>query len=136
MPVKGALDFKKLNQWAEDLAAAGRDVDNAVAELLTEVKPFVAEELDRNLHQTSEQWTPDLAQTIEVSDVQKDGNFIYLEASVGGGNGNTEAAQAKEFGTTRQAAEPFFRPTFRGHLLKNRLKAVMMQLLQKYGVSK
>ena len=135
MPVNGTLDFRALNQWAEKLVAVERDIDTAVSDLLTEVKPFVAEELDRNLHKTSEQWTPELALTIEVSDVQKDGNFIYLEASVGGGDGNSEAAQAKEFGTTRQAAEPFFRPTFRGHLLKNRLKLVMKQLLQKYGVA-
>ena len=135
MPVNGTLDFRALNQWAEKLVAVERDIDTAVSDLLTEVKPFVAEELDRNLHKTSEQWTPELALTIEASDVQKDGNFIYLEASVGGGDGNSEAAQAKEFGTTRQAAEPFFRPTFRGHLLKNRLKLVMKQLLQKYGVA-
>lgn len=133
MPVRGVLEFGKLTEWIEDLAAAERNVDDAVSELLTEVKPFVAEELDRNLRKTSEQWTPELALTIEVSDVQKDGNFIFIEATAG--DGDEEAAHAKEFGTTRQAAEPFFRPTFRGHLLKNRLKAIMVNLLKKYGVA-
>lgn len=58
MPVNGTLDFRALNQWAEKLVAVERDIDTAVSDLLTEVKPFVAEELDRNLHKASEPWTP------------------------------------------------------------------------------
>ena len=131
--MKGTLEFKALYEWMEDLAAAEQDVDEAVAEILTEVQPFVAEELERNLHRTSEQWTPELGETIEVSDVQKEGNYIFIEAKAGAGD--EEAAHAKEFGTARQAAEPFFRPTFRGSLLKNRLKAAMKAIAERFGLN-
>ena len=133
MPVKGTLEFKALSNWLEELAAAEKDVDAVVGELLAENQPFIKEELERNLHKTSEQWTPELALTIDVREVKREGNFIFIEASAG--EGDEQAAQAKEYGTTRQAAEPFFRPTFRGHLLKNRLKATMKTLLEKYGLS-
>lgn len=133
MPVRGALEFRDLLNWAEDLAAAGQSVDEAVAEILVENQPFVAEELERNLRRTSEQWTPELGETIAVSDVQQDGNYIFIEANIG--EGDEEAAHAKEFGTARQAAEPVMRPTFRGHLLKNRLKASMQNLLERYGLA-
>lgn len=132
MPVKGALDFKALTQWMDDIAAAGESVDDAVSEILIEAQPFVTGELERNLHKTSEQWTPRLALTIAVTGVQQDGNYIFIEASAG--KGDYEAASAKEFGTARQAAEPFFRPTFRGHLLKNRLKTGMKTIAERYGL--
>lgn len=131
--MKGTLEFKALQNWMEDLAAAGQDVNEAVAEILTDAQPFVADELERNLKRTSKQWTPILGETIEVSDVQREGNFIFIEVSAGAGD--EEAAHAKEFGTALQAAEPFFRPTFRGNLLKNKLKAGMKSIAERYGLT-
>lgn len=131
--MKGTLDFKALTNYLEDMYAAGQNVDVVVTDLLTEVQPFIGEELERNLKSTSEEWTGHLAGTISVSGVQQDGNYIFVEASAGAGD--EEAASAKEYGTTRQAAEPFFRPTFRGTLLKNHLKAAMKGLLERYGLS-
>lgn len=132
MTTKGTLDFKALTQWMEDIAAAGESVDDAVAEILVDAQPFVTGEIERNLHKTSEQWTPLLALTIAVSGVQQTGNYIFIEASAGAGD--YQAASAKEYGTARQAAEPFFRPTFRGHLLKNRLKSGMKLIAERYGL--
>lgn len=131
--MKSTLEFKALQNWMEDLAAAGQNVDDAVTEILTDAQPFVADELERNLKRTSEQWTPALGETIEVSAVQKDGNYIFIEASAGAGD--EAAASAKEYGTARQAAEPFFRPTFRGSLLKNKLKAGMKTITERFGLT-
>jgi HK97 gp10 family phage protein len=132
MPTRGVMEFKALTEWLEDFAAAGQSVDDAVRELLIDAQPFVVKELERNLRGTSEQWTPALALTIEATGVQQQGNYIFVEVTAGAGD--EEAANAKEFGTARQAAEPFFRPTFRGHLLKNKLKAGMKALLERYGI--
>lgn len=130
--MKASLSFKGLDTWMEDLAAAGENVDDAVTELLVETQPFVAEELERNLKKTSETWTGETAASIDVSGVQQEGNYFFIEATAGGND--APGANAKEWGNTRQAAEPFFRPTFRGHLLKNKLKAGMKTIMEKAGL--
>ncbi len=130
--MKGSLSFKGLDAWMEQLAEAGQNVDEAVTDLLETTQPFIEEELVSNLKKTSEEYTGETASTIQVSGVQREGNFIFVEASVGG----SDAPQAtyKEYGNTRQAAEPFVRPTFRGHRLKNKLKEGMKDIMQKFGV--
>jgi HK97 gp10 family phage protein len=132
--MKAALGVTGLNEWLEQLATAGEDVDEVVGEVLEDAAPLVESELVRNLQRTSEEYTGETAATIEVSDLQKDGNYVFIEATAGG----AAAPQAfwKEFGRTRQAAEPFFRPTFKGHILKNKIKATMQVILQRYGLQK
>lgn len=134
--MKGVLEFKGLTNWLEELNAAGKNVDDAVTDLLIETKPFVEQELKENLlktRQPGEEWSGETEATLDVSDVRKDGNYIFIETSIGGTT-REEAVVAKEYGNTRQAAEPFFRPTFRGHRLKNKLKEAMKALLQRYGL--
>lgn len=132
--MKGELIFKGLGDWMEQLAEAGENVDAAVTELLGDTQPFIEEELVAQLKKTSELYTGETAATIQVSGVQQEGNYLYVEATAGG----SDAPQAtyKEYGTTRQAAEPFFRPTFRGHRLKNKLKEGMKTIMQRFGITK
>ena len=130
--MKGVLEFKALYEWMEDLAAAGESVDDAVTELVTENEPFIAQELERQLRRTSETWTGGSAASIQTSVPQREGNYIYVEATAGGPS--AQGVIPKEYGNTRQAAEPFFRPTFRGHLLKNRLKASMKRITERFGL--
>jgi len=132
--MKGELSFKGLEEWMEDLVAAGESVDDAVTELLGETPPFIEEELVAQLKKTSEAYTGETASTIQVSGVQQAGNYLFVDATVGG----KEAPQAvyKEYGTSRQVAEPFVRPTFRGHRLKNKLKEGMKSIMQRFGLSK
>lgn len=129
---KGTLTFKGLDNWMEQLAEAGESVDEAVTELLGETQPFIEDELIAQLRKTSETYTGETASTIQVSGVQQEGNCLFVEATVGG----SDAPQAtyKEYGTTRQAAEPFVRPTFRGHRLKNKLKDGMKGILLRRGL--
>lgn len=130
--MKGTLTFKGLEEWMDQLTEAGENVDDAVSELLVETQPFVASELEAQLKKTSETWTGETAASIETSGVQQAGNYIFLEATAGGSV--APGANYKEWGTTRQAAEPFFRPTFRGHRLKNALKQGMKAILQRMGL--
>jgi len=132
MPVRGELEFKALSLFMEDLAKAGQDIDSAVETLLRDEEPYVENELRDNLKRTSEQWTGETANSIQISGVQRDGNYIFLEATAGGGE--APGAIYKEFGNTRQAAEPFVRPTFRGHLLKNRLRKAMKTMMKQMGL--
>jgi len=130
--MRGTLTFKGLENWMEQLAEAGKSVDDAVTDLLNETQPFIEEELVAQLRKTSEEYTGETASTIQVSGVQQEGNYLFVEATVGGSN--APQATYKEYGTTRQAAEPFVRPTFRGHRLKNKLKEGMRAILLSRGL--
>jgi HK97 gp10 family phage protein len=135
MPARVKFEFKGLDKYLEDLAAAGANVDQAVAEVLGDVAPFVENELRANLLKTKqpgEEWTGETEGNIQVSDVQQNGNFSFIEVSIAPTKEKKEIH--KEWGTARQAAEPFFRPTFRSSSLKKRLKESMKQLLAKYGL--
>lgn len=130
--MRGELTFKGLEDWMEQLAAAGENIDDAVIELLGETQPFIAQELTAQLEKTSETWTGETAASIDVSGVQQEGNYLFVEAIAGGSD--APGAIYKEYGNQRQAAEPFFRPTFRGHRLKNKLKKGMKAIMQRFGL--
>lgn len=132
--MRGVLEFKGLAEWMEQLAEAGENVDDAVTDLLVETQPFIEEELVSQLKKTSEAYTGETASTIQVSGVQQEGNYLFVEATVGGSG--APQATYKEYGTTRQTAEPFVRPTFRGHRLKNKLKEGMKTITQRFGLTK
>lgn len=130
--MRGELTFKGLEDWMEQLAEAGKNVDDTVTELLGETQLFIAEELTGQLKKTSETWTGETAASIDVSGVQQEGNYLFVEATAGGSD--APGAIYKEYGNQRQAAEPFFRPTFRSHRLKNKLKEGMKAIMQRFGL--
>lgn len=114
--------------WLEDIAAAGADIDKVVQDVLTTYVAPLESELHANLRKTSETWTGEAEKTLFANDVQQDGNFSYIE--FGADTSQDPAAQYKEFGTARQAAEPFLRPTLvsaRKHI-KTMLKKVCEEM--------
>jgi HK97 gp10 family phage protein len=131
MPVKASFEIKGLDAYLEDLARAGEDVDQVVTDVLTEAAPFAKAELEANLRKTSETWTGETAESIASSSVQRDGNYHFIELTAGGKD--APGAIYKEFGSTRQAAEPFFRPAFR-KLRQHKLKAMMKEVMQRFGL--
>ncbi len=133
MVVRGSFTVKGLDGYLEDLASAGRDVDETVTELLTQAAPVADAELQTNLRKSSETWTGAAANTIFTTDVMRDGNFIYIE--IGADTSKDPAGFFKEYGTTRQAAEPFIRPAFT-KLRRSELKKMLKSILERYGLLK
>jgi HK97 gp10 family phage protein len=123
MTSRGIFTLSNLDEYLEKIVAAGQDVDQACAEALEAAAPIVTEKMHQDLRASSEEWTGATDATIEQTTVKREGNYTFVEITAGG----TPAEQAfyKEFGTARQAAEPFFRPSFtnRRHLWRNALKA-------------
>lgn len=131
MTVRGSFTIKGLDGYLEDLAQAGKDVDQIVSELLTEAAPIAEELMHENLRRTSETWTGATEETLFSSNVQKDGNYSFIE--IGADSTRDFASWAKEYGTVRQVAEPFLRPAFtklRHHELRMMLKAI----LERFGL--
>jgi HK97 gp10 family phage protein len=125
MPSRGVFTLSNLEEYLEKIAAAGQDVDQACAEALEEAAPIVTKKMHEDLRASSETWTGATDATIEQAQAQREGNYTFVEITAGGAP--AEQAFYKEFGTARQAAEPFFRPSFtnRRHLWRNALKAAL-----------
>jgi len=133
MATRGSFEIKGLDAYLEDLVNAGIDVDQVVADVLTEAAPIAESTLNENLERVAETWTGGTAATIATSAVQHDGNYHYIELSVGGAGTTGEGARALEYGNTRQSAKPFLRPAF-AKLRHNKLKAMMKEIMQKFGL--
>lgn len=123
--------MKGLDGYLEAFVKAGLDVDQVVADVLTEAAPIAEAELVTQLRKTSEIWTGETAASIASSSVKKEGNFSFIEITAGGPE--APGAFPKEFGNTRQAAEPFLRPAFR-KLRQSKLKAMLKQVSESFGL--
>ena len=128
MPVKGVFGLTNLDDYLAAIEAAGNDVDEAVAQALTESAPIVTAEMHGLLRQSSETWTGRADAAIFQTEAQRDGNYTFVEIGI-------DAPKApegfyKEFGTTRQAPEPFVRPAFTlmRHIWRNKMKEVLTRL--------
>jgi len=131
MPVRGRLDMN-LSPLLEALAAAEKDVDGAVEEVLELNKYTAVMFLFKTLRATSEQWTGATAKTLFVEGPTRDGNYIFIE--LGAHTDVDPSAWYKEFGRPNQAAEPFLRPTL-AYYRKGGLKQTMLAVLEKLGVN-
>ena len=132
MATRGSFTVKGLDAYLEDLVNAGEDVDQVVADVLTDAAPIAEAVLEENLQRVAETWTGGTAGTIATSSVKSDGNYHFIELSVGGPGGG-EGASYLEYGNTRQAAKPFMRPAFT-KLRHHKLKAMLKEVLLKIGL--
>lgn len=128
MPTKGFFSIAGLDQYLEKLEAAGRDVDQSAQVALGEAAPIITEEMHRLLKESSEKWTGGADATIFQDPPAQDGNYNYVRIGVHASK--DPAGFYKEFGTARQAAEPFFRPAMRNmrSLWRNEVKEVLTRL--------
>lgn len=131
MTTRGRMDLS-IGDYLETLVKAEKDIDQVVEDVLDQNKFNAAMLMYKNLQETSESWTGATAKTLFVEDPKRDGNYIYIE--LGAHTENDPAGWYKEFGTPRQAAEPFLRPTLL-YYRKGGLKQAMQAILEKYGLA-
>lgn len=123
--MKGVFELKGLDALLEDFAKAGADIDRVVTDVLNEAAPIAKDRMEAILRSTSEEWSGATAGTLFAGPVQRDGNYIFFE--LGADVAKDEAGLYKEYGNSRQVAEPFLRPALtelRRSGIKQMLKAV------------
>lgn len=129
------INLKGLSEYLEDLASAEADVDAASRDALFEGAQDIQDEM-RSLVPIL---TGRLFQHIEVKGPITEGNYHYCEVGVIHDIAFTPkdvAIQANviEYGSTRQAAQPFVRPAIARS--KKVIVEKMKQILTRYGLSK
>jgi len=127
--MKGSFELKGLDAYLEEIARAGEDVDQVVTDVLNEAAPVAKDRMEEILRRTSEEWTGATADSLFAGPVQRDGNYIFFE--LGANVKNDEAGLYKEYGNSRQVAEPFLRPALtelRRSGIKKMLKAVFERM--------
>jgi HK97 gp10 family phage protein len=116
--------------FLEDLVAAGADIDQVVQEVLSGLQEPVKEEMRANLKKTSETWTGAAESTLFADPVAQDGNYSFVK--FGADTSKDPAALYKEYGTARQAAEPFFRPTMTW--ARKQIRAGLKEVMKRMGL--
>jgi hypothetical protein len=131
MPVKGIFSLNGLDDYLEKIAAAGIEVDEAVAQAMNESAPIVGDEMHRLLRASSETWTGATERTLFKTAAKREGNYTFVE--LGADTSRDPAGIYKEFGVPRQAAEPFIRPAFAN--MRTRWRNAMKKILTELGVA-
>lgn len=129
MPTSGKMDLKGLDEYIENLAQAGKDIDQSAAKALTAggnvVRDGMLEEIDRqDIYETGE-----LRDHIQVTEPVLDGNTTYIEIGVFDGEHLPDAdlarkANAQEYGYTRGGKSYPPRSYIRAGADKRRKKAL------------
>jgi len=118
--------------YLEILAQAGRDVDQVVTDELENNKYGMTMMMWKYLRESSETWTGATGRTLFFDGPQRDGNYIFIE--IGAHTDVDPSAWYKEYGTPRQAAEPFLRPTLQYYRTKG-IKIAMGIVLESFGLT-
>jgi HK97 gp10 family phage protein len=132
MPVRFRMDLKGLEDYIEALAAAGLDVDQAVAEALDAGADIVLADMRSNV--PVGQGYPDAGYLL--SDLEKRGPYRignYTVVWVGLGFRDREKSLHGifvEYGTVKMAARPYIRPAFDNN--RARIRAAQIEKLKGY----
>lgn len=129
--MKGSFQIKGLDKYLEDIAQAGADIDRVVTDVLNEAAPIAQARMEAILRGTSEEWTGATAATLFAGPVQQDGNYIFFE--LGANVDKDEAGLYKEYGSGRQAAEPFLRPSLT-ELRRTGIKRMLKAVFDRMGI--
>lgn len=129
--MKSSFALKGLDQYLEDLAQAGADIDSVVTGVLNEAAPIARDRMETILRNTSEEWTGATAATLFSGPVEQDGNYIFFE--LGAHVDIDEAGFYKEYGRGGQAAEPFLRPALT-ELRRTGIKRMLKAVFDRMGI--
>ena len=130
MVCRVSFKLKGFEEYLEKIAEAGRDVD-AAADLANVAGGDVL--LDGMLRRVPRR-TGNLAEHLERTAPQVDGNFHYLEVGM---PRKTDAETARygnvqEYGSARTPAQPYIRPTFDQD--KAKMRKAQRETLKKAGI--
>ena len=111
MTTKGSLNLNGLSGYLEDLARAGKDVDEAAKRALTAGSEPILNEMVRLVPKD----THNLEQHLTTDGPNQDGNFISVDIGIINADKDTAIyGNVQEYGSASNAAQPYIRPALKG----------------------
>ena len=108
MATRGRITTKGFEEYLENIAQAGLNVDQAADEILL----AGAGVLEDGMHQRVAKDTHNLDEHIDVVGPQQDGNYHFIEIGVIKADAETARyGNAQEYGTSSMPAQSYIRPT-------------------------
>lgn len=130
MPVRGIFQMKGLEEYLANIQAAGNDVDNAAAEAVEAGGDLLREAVEANAKPYRD--SGDMENTISRTEVQRDGNYTYVEVVVDP-HGEIPYEQHVEYGTSDTPARGFFRAAIDHG--RSKVRAIWRQIFKAKGLA-
>jgi HK97 gp10 family phage protein len=134
MAIRGTFKLTGLEEYAKKIQEAGGNIDEAVKEAIKKSAKPILDDMKKGAEPHSIKYTGKVLESLEISDIHQDGNFIYAEVGV-----NEEMAKDgawvavfQEYGSPTFSKDPFIRPSFDNNKLK--VKKIQRTVLKKWGV--
>ncbi len=130
MSTRGVFSLKGMEEYLENIAAAGENVDEAAERAVM----AGAEVAQRGMQKRVPKDTHNLERHIKIKGPKRDGNFISAEVGVIHDSAYTDAdtaryGMANEYGTSSMAAQPYIRPTLQ--IDQRKIRAAEKETLEK-----
>lgn len=132
MTVRGAFSLNGLEQYLEQLAQAGQDVDAIAQKALAEA----AEEVKAEMVKLAPEDTGELRNEISVEGPYQEGNFSYVLVGVRNADKSKRLAikaTVQEYGSTKQAAQSYVRPGIQRK--KGTMRKALKNILTELGAA-
>lgn len=125
------FELSGLDDYLKKVQAAGRNIEEAVAEAIAaSPSPIRA---DIQAWAEKHKLTGTMLEGVDVSDVQQEGNFIFVEVGINDDKSKGAwHAVFTEYGTPTQPADPGIRQAFENN--KGIVKKIQKSILAKAGV--
>lgn len=133
MTTQGSFTLDGLNDYFEQLARAGEDVDAVAAEVIAEG----GFEMQAEMQSLVPIDTGNLYEHIQMDGPKQEGNFTFVDVGVIHVASQTDAETARygnvmEYGSATTAAQPYIRPALKRK--KGVVKQAMQKVLTRFGL--
>jgi HK97 gp10 family phage protein len=118
MATKGSLNLNGLSAYLEELARAGKDVDEAAGRALVKGAEPILDEMEKLVPVGDPAVDPhpgNLRNHLAVDGPHQDGNFISVDVGVINADEDTGIyGNVQEYGSASNEAQPYIRPSLKG----------------------
>ena len=131
MSIRFTIDTSGIEEFLEEIARLGKDIDQAAAEALKVGGDFLLDGMERRVPKD----THNLEKHLERTEPEQDGNYIFVVVGLSKDSDADTAryGMAQEYGTSSMAAQPYIRPTIDHDMRKARIamNEKLLELIKK-----
>jgi HK97 gp10 family phage protein len=132
MAIRGTFKLTGLEEYLAKIQNAGNDIEGAVKEAMVESAKPVLDDMSAGAMRHIR--TGKVVEALEISSVNQEGNYIFVEVGVNEQKAKEGAwvAVFQEYGAPTFPKDPFIRPAFDNNALN--VRSIQRKILKKWGI--